>query len=484
MTKKLYISDVVTEKEISMWQEGQRYLIRSGTGSGKSHFVKTVLYNYCKERGFKILLFSNRSILKEQNIIELGDEKSDVIKTINYQYMESGVFNNVHSLDYYYKDYKVICYDEVQYTHIDSQFSKTSDLILQTISNPPENKILLLLTATPQILLQYYDFPKENVYDIKTNYDYVTQLSFYTKEQTPEGIVQNMDNGNKCLFFGDAQQAWDLKNKFDDSSFVCSKNNHLYKAREIEDTIEEITNTQQFDARLLACTKVLDNGVNLLDRDLKIIVLDIMCPITLLQCIGRKRIIDENDTVKIFIKNQHKGHLNFNYMKVKDALKHLSDFENMELEDFIKKYRKKVIADVVQFDREINISKKQYLIFMKEFFEKTMEEKDGYKIEICRLLGKQFEEIKDGDIEVEKTDIREIMEKYSGIKMFKEEQEKFKLEFFNSVYAPKKTNFTHRAIRSINAVLLEDSLPYEINTRLDYTENRKKGKTVWIINKL
>lgn len=480
MTKR-YISDIVTEEEIRTWKIGQRYLIKSGTGSGKSYFIRSNLYNYCKAKGFRILLFSNRNILKNQNLVEIGDEKSDTITAVNYQYVESQISNNNQTLDYYYNNFKILVFDECHYVFNDSQFNRFSDAVLQTIANPPKNKIVLLLTATPQVLLKYYDFPKENVYDMRTNYNYVTQLSFYNQKQTPEGVVQSLPEGEKCLYFGTAQDAWELKNKFDDSSFVCSQSNQLYKSSIVSPVIDQIVSKSSFESRLLAATKILDNGVNLIDPDLKTIVLDILDPVTLLQAIGRKRIKNDDDTVRLFIRDHNRGTINFSYMKVCDQLKQLADFEEMKIDEFVSKYKKKNLASVIDFDRQVNLAIKYNLIFLKEFYEKIMESRDGYKIEICKLLGKDNEVVKDGDVEVEKHSLKETMEKYVGVKLYKEEQEIFKQEFFNCVFAPKNTNYRHRGIGSISAVLAEDHLPYTINNSRDTFGTKRY---FWIISKI
>ena len=54
-----YISDIVTKEEIDKWKSGQRILINSQTGTGKSEFIKNNLYEYCKLLNKKILLMSN-----------------------------------------------------------------------------------------------------------------------------------------------------------------------------------------------------------------------------------------------------------------------------------------------------------------------------------------------------------------------------------------------------------------------------------------
>jgi hypothetical protein len=472
-----YISDIITPDIISNWQLGQKYLIRSGTGSGKSYWVKNVLYEYCKERGNKILLLSNRNILKNQNKEDLGEEKRKIITAENYQYLESEVLNKDKEIHSMIKPFRVIVLDEAHFFHTDSQFNRQTDTLLNIIKSPLEDKILIVITATPEVLLKYYDFPKENTYNIQTNYNYIEKLSFYTKEKTPEAIIQNMPDGEKAIYFGDALQAWELKNKFDDAIFICAKGNRLYKEKEMGVNVKEIVEKSMFSARLLCTTKVLDNGVNLMDADLKTIIIDTLDPITLIQELGRKRVVDGNERINVYIRNQHRGIIHFNRQKIENQLKNLADFENLSKEDFIKKYRKQNYADIIDNDLQVNIAKKQNLLYVKDLYDQLMDEKDSYKQYISKLLGKN--EAGDGDMELEKVSLADILRGMIGSKLYKEEQEKFKLDFFNLIFSPKKTNYRHRALRSINALLEEDNLPYRVTSGRDVKEKRKR--TFWTV---
>lgn len=482
MTKQ-YISDIITKEEISKWKLGEKYLIRSGTGSGKSYWVKNVLYDYCMERNRKILFLSNRTILKNQNEEDLGNKKLEIIKTANYQYIESKIISGRKDLDYFFDPFKVIVFDEAHYFHVDSAFNRQTDVILNYLSNPPENKIIIVITATPQILLRYYDFKKENIYNLKTNYDYIEKLSFYTKERVPEMVVQNLPDNEKAIYFGDASQAWQLKNNFEDAIFICAKGNRLYREKEMKKSVAEIVEKSYFSEKLLCTTKVLDNGVNIIDSQLKTIIIDTLEPLTFIQELGRKRIINSNDKINLYVRNQHNGIVNFNYMKIRDQLNSLADFENMTPDEFIKKYRKRVYADVIDNDFEVNIAKKQNLFFLFDIYEKMKSEEDGYKKFICSILGKDYEQIKsisEDDI-LEKVNISSILESLVGEKLYSEEQEKFKKSFFNFIFSPKKTNYRSRAIRSINAILEEDRLPFQIISRRDAVGNKRKKRTYWMV---
>ena len=485
-TKSRYISDHISNEEIASWELGKKYLIRSGTGSGKSYFVKNNLYEFCKNKGHKILLLSNRTILRKQNEEDLGEEKLEIIHPRNYQSFENLVIGKDKSLKILLEPYKVIVFDEFHYVHSDSQFNRNTDILLELIRNPPQNKILLVITATPEILLNYYEFEKDKVYNIPTNYNYVRKIFFYTKEETPEALIQNMDGEEKSIYFGDANQAFELSNKFEDASFICAKNNiKYYKEKEMSRVVAQISEKSSFESRLLCTTKVLDNGVNIADLDLKNVIIDTLNPITLIQELGRKRVLNENDTINLYIRNQHRGIINFNLIDYKNGiykqLKDLFDFENLPREEFLKKYRKKSYADVIDNDYSVNVAKRENLLYLANLYENLLKEKDSYKKMICNLLGKDISEAGNADMEIEKNSTLGFLETKLEKKLYKKEQEKFKQDFFNMIFLPKKTNYRHRALRSINAVLEEDNLPYRVTSGKDRGGESKKPETYWIV---
>jgi hypothetical protein len=484
MTKRKYISDIITKDVIRTWKLGEKYLIKSGTGSGKSFFVKNTLYDYCFEKGFRILLISNRNILKKQNETDLGDEKRKNVTTVNYQYLESKVSRGEKTLEYFFNNFKIIVMDEIHAIHSDSNFNRFTDLLINTLKNPPKNKIILTLTATPDIILKYYDFPKENVYTIETNYNYINKLSFYTKEETPELILQNLPKDERAIYFGDALQAYELSQKFEDSAFVCAEGNRLSGKRD-ENTINEIIDKSYFSKQILCSTSVMDNGINILDSQVTTIIIDTINPIIFIQELGRKRVMNENDTIKLYVKNQHNGIINFNLFNIEKQLKSLFDFEAMNEQEFRNKYKKKNYADVIDNDFSINEAKTQNLIFLKDVYQKMMLDKDGYKIEICRLLKKDYLSLKNdasADLEFERIGINEILSNLAGVHLYAEDIEKFKVDFFNALFLPKKTDYSRRGIVSMNAILNEDHVPYYIDYGKDSFQTEGKRRGYWIIN--
>ncbi len=497
MTKRQFISDVITFQEIDKWVDGEKYLVEAQTGAGKSHWVKNILYEYAKERNERILLLSNRSILKDQNEIDLGEEKLKTIKVANYQYLENQIYNKDKTLEYFFNNFKYIVLDEIHYTNFDSSFNRYSDEILKSIISPPSNKILILITATSQILKKYNIFKKENIYTIPSDYSYIEKVYFYNKPETPEAILQNMPVGEKAIYFGDAKQSWQLSTKFDDVSFVCSPGNKRYYKTAMQTTIKEIVEKSSFSSSILTTTKFLDNGVNIKDESIKTIIIDTLESICFLQSLGRKRVMNENDTIKLYVMNQDNSTVAFNLRSINKDISSLADFEKMSKEEFIKRYKKINFSDAIDNDMTINLSKKQLLLFLKEEYEEMLEHPDGYKLKILSLLGiknfvfetkynrnKQENEKRliynNGDTENEKLALGQLLEKYLNIELNSVQQKEFKLAFFNNIFSPRRKDLEHRGMRSINSILEEDGLQYRITSVEHRISNGKRG-TFWIV---
>ena len=64
---------------------------------------------------------------------------------------------------------------------------------------------------------------------------------------------------------------------------------------------QEIIANEKFEAKILATTTVLDNGINLNDDKLKNIVIDFYDPVTIVQTLGRKR-IHNYDKINLYLR--------------------------------------------------------------------------------------------------------------------------------------------------------------------------------------
>lgn len=138
--------------EIQSWNNGDIILINAPTGSGKTRFIQNNLRGYCKtisKRNEKILLLSNRTLLKEQNQKDFEDDP--YISFQNYQWLEKMIKEEA-PIKYY--DYIVA--DEAHYFFSDSDFNRSTDLTFNWLNNQSKSTVILL-TATSSLVKKYYE---------------------------------------------------------------------------------------------------------------------------------------------------------------------------------------------------------------------------------------------------------------------------------------------------------------------------------------
>lgn len=115
-----------------------------------------------------------------------------------------------------------------------------------------------------------------------------------------------MANQKAIFFCQSVQQAHSLYSEFRDCSlFLCGRNTangKKYYADVNEEKIKEMLEKQRFEEQFLFCTACFDAGTNIIDTDLRTIVVDMTNISSLIQCVGRKRSQGDNDKIHLFIK--------------------------------------------------------------------------------------------------------------------------------------------------------------------------------------
>jgi superfamily II DNA or RNA helicase len=483
--QRRYISDLINLDDIGCWKPSNRILITAQTGSGKSEFIKNILYEHCKKIDGKVLLLSNRVLLREQIKEDLVEKQNEnIITVINYQALEMRILNG-KDLNSLFEPYDYIVYDEAHYIFADSQFNRSTDLLIEPIKNTPKDKIFIFITATPQALLDYqprYDFS----YSLPYNYSYIKDIYFYSKGDVEESIFQNLPSEEKAIYFASsAKNALDLSQKFISTSFICSEGNVLHDFSD-SSVIGQIAKNAKFDSRFLFTTKVLDNGVNIKDDRVRHIIIDMLDPVAFLQCLGRKRILSPNDSIRLYIRNYHDGNLKYTLRGFESKLAIVQERRILSEEEFKEQYRKRDFDDVIDNDFRINMAKYQnYATQTRLLREMLMMGKDGdsYKRYICDLLNFDYSNIKDGNAAFEKRTLIDLLEEFKNKKMFKEDQSTFKRMFFDNIFSPKKTDYRHRGVRSINSIMVEDNLPYAIFSKRE-TGGERRMDYYWIVTGL
>lgn len=501
------LSDVISLKEVEGWKGN--VIFDAGTATGKTTFVLTTLSEHCKATNKQILFICNRIALAEE-VRELV-VKSNIsnIKVTTYQAIEQSLRKNIEpNLNFDY-----LALDE--FHHCLETYNIYTDLSYEYLINHPAQKIFMSATCRGlfNILIDEGYVDKSQYYYIPKSYDYVNRFVFYNRKTAHLDIIADkMENTDeKIIYFTqsikDAVEVYNLYK--DEATFYCSKNTTNNAAKTILDANEGRILNEQFDGRLLVATKVLDVGITLKDKQIKAIICNMYDYSSMIQCLGRKRLVDESDTCEFYIRTYSKGQLNLYRNK---AYKEMQMFEADR-----NKYNETYANDrehhnkYIYFDHSTNdlkLNKLAYLTaranevqldymtkykWMNEYFQEI--EGVGYKQFILAQLDVSIDDLRVSDYESyeeskKQNDLITYLDSIIGIPLYKEEQQQLKEEF-------KRDGLKARSmgLNTLNGNLKDRKLPYIIESEMDnrrslLDENEMKiknpnyKKKYWIIGKV
>ena len=357
MKKKLRVSDLITIEETNTWSAGDCITIKAGTGSGKSYFIKNTLYDIAKRENNKILMLIHRSNCTEQFINEIvRDKKNDVIDIKTYQKLE---YNEIRTCINDLSEYQYICCDEFHYFMSDASFSKTTDISLDLILTQTfATKIFMSATGDQ---MKMYINENKNIttidYELPIDFDFIDELSFFYSDDTYDIFIEDAINKNeKAIFFiQSAKKAYELYNKYKvNCLFNCSKNNKDYYKYVDKDKIKDMLINEKFQELILITTTCMDAGVNLIDIDLKHVVCEVEDTGTLIQCIGRKRIQDEQDSINVYLKVISNNSLGGKETQLKKKI-HMAEFlKTHTVKEFIEKFPRQYDYSNMVYDNVVS----------------------------------------------------------------------------------------------------------------------------------
>lgn len=486
--KKKRVSELITTDIVRSWSKNANISITAGTGAGKSYWVKNILYLIAKERDSKILFLIHRSNCINQFQKELNkDHKSDTIKLMSYQKLETYYMKNNKFMDI--SNYDFIVCDEFHYFMSDASFNKTTDISLNTILG--QDAVKIFMSATPGVLNNYFKNFKEIElleYELPINFDFINKLYFFNNESTLERIIKDLleeTTDKAIIFMNNAEKAYRLFDKFKNFSvFNCSKNNSKYYKKVDKDKIENILNNETFEERLLITTTAMDSGINLIDNKLKHILINGVFDIdNVKQMIGRKRLQNDKEYINVYLSNFTNNQLGGMKTKHNRRIEKAKYFINNGANAYIDKYFKDgdktdIVYDINTadggFKKELNelmyykivvnvcIIDKMLGILKSEATEK------GYKSYMAHEFNKnEFITIEEDETKME---LKEYLNQLVGKKLFKEEQK----ELINKIEL-KVNGKQQKSYNKLNEGLKMLKLPYIIIPK-------KSGNTrYWII---
>ena len=310
VSKNTRVSDLITVEDIQKWEPDVPVIIEAGTGVGKSYFIKNTLYDIAKEEGQKILFLIHRRKCVDQFIMEIeADGKDDVIDIVTYQKfsMHKSRYNDFREEDFFNPyDYGYIVSDEYHYFTEDASFNDTTDVAYDMIMECT-TAVKIFMSATGENIESYMrDYLADNAqklgiregikplkYKIPTNWSFINQLYFFYREDAFKRKAEEVIcKGTKAIFFIEsAKKAYELYKQFEDNAiFCCSDSNKDYAKYMDKDKLNQMLENERFEENLLITTACLDAGVNIKDKDVKEVMIDIRDLGSLIQCMGRRRI--------------------------------------------------------------------------------------------------------------------------------------------------------------------------------------------------
>ncbi|MBR0598102.1 DEAD/DEAH box helicase family protein [Sinanaerobacter chloroacetimidivorans] len=484
------ISDILTLDIIKQWGRGNRILISGNTGSGKTYFIMNFLHNQCEEKEYKILLLTNRTLLKDQLQTEYYHKVNDVITIWNYQFFSERIkYNN------FYNSFDIIVADECHWFFSDSTFANETDIPLKYLTGNTQNSTIIFISATSQTLEEYLD--RDNKLDFK--YQFIKPYEFHNcyywnDIDVIKKLLVTLPADEKAIYFcSSIDNAYKLHREFiKTSAFVCSKNNYKYGNKSDSDTMNQIRESESFDKQILITTKVLENGVNLKDNKIKHIITDIYDFETIIQCIGRKRITDSSNLPSIYIKQKKQPSIQATINNINQFLRPLDCFYN-EFKHFNKKYGRKNLngllytvcadSDNRLSGWEVNEAKKMKYVHDRKLAEEVcLRDKNfGHLMYLCDCLDIDFELFENLDLYYTKITVEDKLNQYLDTPLYGSDKSQFIEMLKKDVLKPLQGGYK---ADTINRYLDNIGLPYYIRTKKQ--GSRKSiyyGKRAWILKK-
>ena len=349
----MFIAEELRHENLELWASSPRnaVFIEAATGSGKTTFVLDVLVKMAQEKGKEVLFLSNRSLLHAQvraQVVEAqnlpadfvcDEEEFDGITICSYQKIQKKVKRKNFTCDP--SRYAFIVFDEAHYILEDSSFNPEVFWTLVFIKNVEVAKIFISATLKEtRNFLVNSGLLGEVLGDLSINsccvVNTITRKTRLWNEWCVPGYFNDvpvfdpmvwkyefpMPRRNlKIQYFENIEEIVEIINDSPKKWLIFWENKHkmqefqkrLHVPSETFSTEDkgnkvanEIIETEHFSTQVLLTTKVLDNGINLRDSDLENIVIDTFSRTEFLQMLGRRRNIQQDERINLYIPKKEK----------------------------------------------------------------------------------------------------------------------------------------------------------------------------------
>ena len=492
------VSELISMDIMREWKDGDIISITAGTGMGKSYWCRNQLYTLAKSENKKILMLVNRNRIKSQFHMELEEcnKLDDTITLVTYQKIEHTILRRDKELDLSEFDY-IVC-DECHYFFIDADFNNFTDLSLSEILKTKAVKIFM--SATSKTMLEYLGgVTKKEIQSFNLIKESgIETLCFYNKNDSLFHLAKGLiESNSKAIFFiGSAEKAYDLYEMYkDNATFCCGKSSKYYQYVD-QETIDTMLKEERFNTNLLITTTALDCGITIKDKDMKFIFLNGIFDIeTIIQCIGRKRIIDNTDKPMVYINQFSNEQIGGMKSKINQKIEKALYFKEHGLVEYLLEYPRQYDNEMIIYDipsenksrcekklNELMLLKRQkkilaidtMLLYKKNGFARYVSKELGFE---CNYYILEEENVK--------TQLEYYLEQHHGEIMLTPKDRK---ELIEKIHVTDDRGRLLKSITALNACLEEINSEFRIVTLPKITKTiegkKKQFKTPWQLRKL
>lgn len=383
LTKELKKGQIANllKNEIEEWQPDTPVLIDTPTGSGKTTFIYKCIIPRAKMQNMNVLIVSNRTALNIQQKKDIMDiifkegkdyysdrayqEKDDYgfIHIVTYQGLQAHIKNNPDWI----KNVGYTIFDEAHFFTSDTFFNTSAALLLKQIPKKFGHTIRIYMTATsydvieeiadaeekefkypedqppiyimPRVLLRYHqkhDYSKyemEFISDLHQVIDLIKEkpeekwLIFVDKKANGEELCDKLleefsDDRNRVINFNAEKKKLIL---------TSNKENNL------NSFWKKLLSDMKFEEQVLISTSVLDCGINIIDENVKNIVISTDEHAEFIQMLGRRRLSKNDKKLKLWVVEKSQKSLQAIKQKYEETLKISEKWENAKTSEELNK---------------------------------------------------------------------------------------------------------------------------------------------------
>lgn len=337
-----YLSDIIGE-EYKQWEWGERIYISSQTGSGKTHFCLHILFDYAVRNNRRILYLVNRKALKEQIEFEINRHSADLQRKIPAHinarsYIDVRTYQSIESGDYPNSKYYYIVCDECHYFLSDANFNTNTCYSFNYLyQNYSYRSVFIFMSATIENFenfmdmnfYQYGKYHSENSifqwpfipngmgslgvkyvisgeksfvrkYIGTKEYSYL-KINFINSEDDVSKIIKNKKGEKWLIFYNNINNGKDLVKKLKEDNFDAIFLDADYESGEEEQiAYDKLEKEKLLKHDIIIATSVIDNGISIIDEELRNLIIFADTKEDLIQMLGRKR-ISNGEIINLYI---------------------------------------------------------------------------------------------------------------------------------------------------------------------------------------